>query len=266
MDKDEIYSLIIKANSQQTEDIKRGVGKEIDKCMKYFKQENEKLWEELNYLKNRCQTLERKVKKNNLIVFGLKPDQENFIKDIIAKINSMLEVNIVEADLNNIYSVGKSAAPPIILEFVSFLKKLQVLKEVKKLKGTGISISNDLSKEDREEQKVLSSHLKTAKEQYPNAKIRGHKLIIGENIYTAKDLLELERSSEKDTDYQSNEEDSSSTETPGIGSGQQDSETENRKSVDNEKERKRKRRKITYRPNAPATTTGANRTLRSQKK
>lgn len=235
--------------------------------MRELFEENEKLRKEINYPKNRCQTLERKVKKNNLVIFGLKPDLKNFTKDTLAKINSMLEVDIVEEDLNNIYSIGKSVSPPIVLELVSFLKKVHILKQVKKLKGTGISISNDLSKEDREEQKILSSHLKTAKEQYPNAKIRGHKLIIGKNIYTAEDLLELEKSCEKNIDQQSsNEGDSSSTETPEIESEQQHRKSGGKRSFISEQDRKRNRRKVTYRPNAPSATTGGNRTLRSQNK
>lgn len=60
-----------------------------------------------------------------------------------------------------------------------------------------ISIANDLSKEDREEQKIRSSHLKTAKNQFADANIRGHKLIISENIYAAKDLLVLQKLRER---------------------------------------------------------------------
>lgn len=267
MEKDEIYQLIIKANAQQTGEIKKGIQEEVDKCVHYFKEENEKLREEINHLKNRYQTLERKVRKNNLIIFGLKSDQKNFIKDTLAKINSVLGADIVEGDLNNIYSIGKSTSPPIVLEFVSFLKKASILKQASKFKGTGISISNDLSKEDREEQKILSSHLKTAKEQYPNAKIRRNKLIIGKDTYTVEQLLELEKTSEKNIDHQSsNEEDSSSTETPEVETEQQNRKSGSKKSFISEKDRKRKRSKITYRPSATSATTGANRNLRSQNK
>lgn len=70
----------------------------------------------MNYLKDRCQTLERKKMKNNLIIFELKPVLDNFTKDTLVTINYMIQVEIVECDLNNIYLIGKSVSRPIVLD------------------------------------------------------------------------------------------------------------------------------------------------------
>ncbi|KAG5875525.1 hypothetical protein JTB14_033891 [Gonioctena quinquepunctata] len=122
----------------------------------------------------------------------LEIDRDNLVEDTLTKINSFLRVKIIEADLNNIYTIGKSENLPFVLEFVSFLDKFLIFKNTKKLKGTGVSISNDLSKEDREDQKVLLNHLttKSTRQEDPNAKIQGFELVVGENKYTAGDLIE----------------------------------------------------------------------------
>lgn len=54
----------------------------------------------------------KESKEKHLKIFGLKPDLKNLAKDTSAKINSMLEVNIVKGDFNNINSIGKSVSPP----------------------------------------------------------------------------------------------------------------------------------------------------------
>ncbi|CAH1113533.1 unnamed protein product [Psylliodes chrysocephalus] len=82
----------------------------------------------------------------------------------------------------------------LILEFISFLKKQEIYKNIKKLKGTGVAIANDASYEDRTKQRILVHHLKEAKIQNLSARIKGFSLEIEDKLYTVEDLKELEES------------------------------------------------------------------------
>ncbi|KAG5888839.1 hypothetical protein JTB14_019104 [Gonioctena quinquepunctata] len=56
-----------------------------------------------------------------------------------------------------IYKLGKDRKSPIIVEFVSYLKKLDFFLNKEKLikpKDIRIAIANDICKEDQEEQKI----------------------------------------------------------------------------------------------------------------
>lgn len=56
------------------ENIKIGIRNKKDKFVNYFKEENENVRKEINNFKNGPQRMERKMKKNNLIIFELKPE------------------------------------------------------------------------------------------------------------------------------------------------------------------------------------------------
>jgi predicted RNA-binding protein YlxR (DUF448 family) len=61
---------------------------------------------------------------------------------------------------------------PILVRIRSFEEKLTVLKKGKLLSGSGLYISEDLSKEEREKRKVLVNEIKRARSQGKKAYIR----------------------------------------------------------------------------------------------
>ncbi|CAG9763442.1 unnamed protein product [Ceutorhynchus assimilis] len=142
--------------------------------------------------------LERKVRRNNIILYGLKKQNgdRNLVKDSITKINELLSTNFKVSDINNIYRLGKA---PVLIEFLSFLKKSEIFNNPDKLRGlkdTGCAISNDLCEEDRRELNILRKYLKRAKEENKSARIKGLKLEIENKTYTAKELEQLDSASD----------------------------------------------------------------------
>lgn len=71
---------------------------------------------------------------------------------------------------------------------MSFLKKCEVLHNLKRLKGTNVFIVHDLCKEDREEQKILRAHLKSARSKNLLASIKGSTLFVNGEAYTIDQL------------------------------------------------------------------------------
>lgn len=133
-------------------------------------------------------------------MFGLTVDGSDLVAQTLAKLNSLLDLTLTTGDINNIYKIGRGTNSPIVIEFVSFLKKAEVFKDTEKLKSlknTGVAVGNDLCREDREHQKILRKHLKRAKEAGQEAKIIGDKLKINSRVFT---ITELESGSESETD------------------------------------------------------------------
>lgn len=152
---------------------------------------------------------QRFKRKNNIIIFGLK-NGKDILKETLSEINRLLEIDIQEVDINNIYLIGKHKDKQgIVVEFISYLKKLSVFKNVNKLKGTRIVIQNDLCAFDRERRRTLVSYLKAAKSKHLPAKLQGNHLEINGKKYTVEELDQLwEARSEEDSECGENESES----------------------------------------------------------
>ena len=173
----------------QTEQIDNGMNRSLAKINnKLCKNE-----EQIDNVQKQCLFLERKVRKNNIIIFGLDIKDENLVEKVISSLNNLLDLKVTTSEINNVYKIGKNNKPPIVVEFVSFLKKKEIFnipEKLKSLKGTNVSISNDLCQEDRQNNKVLLKHLKIARSENKEAKIKGNKIEISNILYTAKELEE----------------------------------------------------------------------------
>lgn len=208
--KNQLFELITQANEIQSRKLTEEIKNDIIITLEGFSKKIDETIEQNLLLQKKCASLERKIRKNNIIIFGLVPQKETLLSDTLGSLNQFLELTLSKSDINNIYTIGNSDKPPIVIEFLSFLTKSEIFKNIQKLRGTGVSITNDLSVEDRKEQKILYSHLKTARQQNLQAKISGNRLIIDSNPYTAEQLQHLEAISE----INSTEQSSDTVETP----------------------------------------------------
>lgn len=75
---------------------------------------------------------------------------------LIQKANDDQTIKLSNA--SDIYPIGNNKNSPVIIEFISFLKKQSLFSNINKLKEAGITIANDLCLEDREERKQLRYH------------------------------------------------------------------------------------------------------------
>lgn len=193
----ELYALLLKANREQTVDIKNEIRVNISELTKQLEVTNKRV----ELLEKKCLTFERQSRKNNIILFGLESQNtDNLVEYTINKLNQLFGVNILIGDINNIYKIGKKSNPPVVIQFTSFLKKAQLFKDPEKLralKDTNISIANDLCKQDREDLKILRKHLKAARAEGCGARIRGNRLEIDNTLYTVSDLEDSETETEE---------------------------------------------------------------------
>lgn len=168
----------------------------------------ETLEKENQVQKERISLLEKKIRRNNIAIFGSDSQENNLLSCTIKTLNDLLNVNLNESEISNVYQPKTQGKAPIILEFTRYITKLKIFKAIKpnlaKLKESGIWIAHDLSKEEREIQTFLRKHLKEAKIQNKTAKIIGNNLIIDGTKYTYESLktreLDADQTDESDLD------------------------------------------------------------------
>lgn len=170
------------------------IKEEFDTALLEFKNKITNLEDQNNKLKNRILHLERKTRKNNIVIFGISETEINLWEAVIRLFKNILQIEILESDINDIYRVGKQkdSQKTIVVEFVSFQKKLLVLKNTKKLKGNNIYIAKDQCWEDQETNKILLKHKNEARKKGATAYIKGQALIVNNETYTLNQLEENE--------------------------------------------------------------------------
>ncbi|CAG9814759.1 unnamed protein product [Phaedon cochleariae] len=189
---DELKAFIAQQNqilkdslTTQINDLKELVSKSAGKV--------KQLEQEIEYLKTENKKLERDSKANNILVFNSDYRGGNLLNYTLELLNTNLDLNLTDADVDNIYTIGNSEEnKPIVLKFVRFITKLEVLKNSRKLKGKNLSIVEDLSKEERSERKILVNHLREARRNNKKAHIFRNKLYIDSKGFTYSELLELQ--------------------------------------------------------------------------
>lgn len=170
-------------------DIYRGKVEELEVKVTELETENTVLQERIKYL-------EESAKKNQVIVFGLQEDTEELLEEkILNLLTNTLAIEIHLETIDNLYRIGKKgkgSVRPVIIRFVRFLEKQVVLKNAHKLRGTGISICNDLTLQQQKDHKILYKYYKTAKDKGFSAKITGNRLVVNEETFNVKDLREVD--------------------------------------------------------------------------
>lgn len=185
----ELYSKLVAHTNQQTKLIKDEIHESVNEISNKVVGIQRKLQE----TNDRCLHFERVIRKNNVMIFGLNTNPDDgFLQKTLDTLNQYLETDILASDINNIRRIGKGQKQPVILEFISYLKKVSLFKNVGNLKGTGIGIAHDLCKEDREKNKILVKYLRKARSESSKANIKGDKLYIEGKPYTADELQNAE--------------------------------------------------------------------------
>lgn len=179
---------------ENREEIKKEIIKENKKILSKL-EENSKRIDELEdkyrALELRCIQLERNHRKNNVVIYGLEAPEKNVLNFVIDKLNVLLGIQLHISQVNNIFHLKGQKPYPIKVELNSYVTKQVIFENCKKLKNTKIFIVHDLCKEDREDNKILRTHLKAARAKNQLARIKGKTLIVGEDTYTLQQLKEF---------------------------------------------------------------------------
>nr|CAI5834453.1 unnamed protein product [Callosobruchus analis] len=187
--KNELTTKIVQENQK--------VLQKIDKCS----QRIDKLEKRCQNIENKCTNLDRLLRKNNIILTGISPPKkrDELLPFVLELLNTKLDLKYSEHDINNVSKFKINEKWIVKVEFSTFINKGKAMKNVKKLKGSGIYIDDDLNQHDRQIRKQLYQHLKEARAKNMFAKIRGNKLQINDDFYTLEEL-EVTDAAEKSDD------------------------------------------------------------------
>lgn len=204
---EELFSRLLTVIETQAQKTFQDITKEIKDENKKLLEKLERQVTEINNLKQanqeieeRCVHLERSLRKNNILVFGLPatPDNTEIFDFASSRIEELLGVTVHRSEINNIYRLNSAKGTPIKIEFVSYLNKTHILKNCHKLKNSKIFIAHDLCFEDRQNLKILQEHLKQARAKNHTAVIRGNFLVVDGKRINVHDLTENSLHSEND--------------------------------------------------------------------
>lgn len=183
----------IKLIKQDLQEIKKGLSNSESIITDRIDNISRRIEQHENTVTERIEQIEKKQKKNNVVIFGLETNNYSvpeLVKLVLSLFKERLNISVDERDLNNVYALGRSHKKPIAVEFISFLKKIEILKSTNKLKGSSIYINNDQTKTEQRINKILRKQLKLAKTVDPKAYIRGAKLHSGGEVYCVDDFPE----------------------------------------------------------------------------
>lgn len=171
------------------ESITNSIMEKMDEKIKPIIAENKDLKIKLTNLEKEIEYLKRDKKQNNIIIFGLKEEEEStsgLIQEAKKIFNNDLNINIGDFEINNIYRIGKKSPDgkprPVLFSFVNSWKKNELMKVRKNLKD--IYITEDYSKEVLEKRKMLQTKLKEERMKGNFAYLKYDKLVVKENNAT----------------------------------------------------------------------------------
>lgn len=110
------------------------------------------LQEDSHVLRKQIDDQEQSMRSMNVRIHGLKiPDGQNINKCVIEMFKNRLEVNVKKEEMEKCYLVSSKInpdkTPSVLIRFCSESSRMSVLKKRKLLKDSGISITEDLTKQ-----------------------------------------------------------------------------------------------------------------------
>lgn len=140
---------------------------------------------------------DRELRKNNVVMFGIKEpvneNREQLKETIQSVLKDKMKVIIALTEINDFLRMGRREPKknrPILVKFVTYWKKMEVMAQRSNLKGTDIFIENDLCKEDEDKKKALISIMKDLRQKGEHAVLRGEMLYVRVNgiVYKHQDI------------------------------------------------------------------------------
>lgn len=156
------------------------------------KQKVANLEEKYERLEGKYVYLDRQLRRNNIVVFGLACQKSKDLKlQIAEKLSGLLQINLNISDIVSAHYFGAGRETPVRVKFATAEAKKEIFANIRRLKGAKISINDDLGPEDQRERKILVQNLKEARAKNLRARIRGNKLEVDGELFNVKQLGEF---------------------------------------------------------------------------
>ncbi|CAH1994307.1 unnamed protein product [Acanthoscelides obtectus] len=177
---------LIKEGNQQLKGQINSLNETVNEAKKDINNINNKyrdIEKENSLLKSKNINLENKLKKYNLVIYGVKESDKRPMEDTLSTIEEKLEFQIFPSAVRDCFRIGKklsdsdNRARPLVVEFVNYNVKQKVLEKARKL-----------PKEEYAKRKLLHQHLKKARQASNSAFIKNNILYVNGKAFTWEKL------------------------------------------------------------------------------
>lgn len=165
-----------------------------------LKEENEKLKQTIKQQDERIESIEREIRKKNVIIKGVedkedeKPEErEEKVKGIFERMGMgrMRDEEMTEIRRIGAFSTGKKR--PLLVKFKTWDKKMEMYSHTKNLKGSEVWIDEDYTKAVQERRKYLIPIMKEARQKGQRAILKHDKLIVNGEKYGCEDFGNMDK-------------------------------------------------------------------------
>ncbi|KAL5273858.1 hypothetical protein ACFFRR_000552 [Megaselia abdita] len=156
--------------------------------------------------------LERNAKKNNMLMYKL-AENESSQDELYAEVLKTLKIvdsNFVMTDFDFMFRLGKRVegkTRPILIRFISQMKKEIVIKNKKKLAEKNVDVGDDIPKEIRERRKTAISLVNLLKEKGYNSFLKGDKILVNGNVVSTEEASKMVSGAEDDVETDADDQD-----------------------------------------------------------
>ncbi|CAB3219823.1 unnamed protein product [Arctia plantaginis] len=172
----------------QTTTITNNLLQKLEEKLQPIIEENKNLKVKIEVLENKLNKLENEKKKNNVLLFRLQETEKSSL-DLLKTVKEIMknDLNLIvnDSDIQSIYRIGKKnkeKTRPLLISFTNYWKKIEILKNKKRLKD--VYIVEDYPKAVLEKRKLLQEQLKEERANGKFAYIKYDRLIVKEGNAT----------------------------------------------------------------------------------
>jgi hypothetical protein len=160
-----------------------------------LRKENEEL---RKHLMEQSRFIDSINRRNNLVFYGIEDQKEEsnevLRKSVLDVCNGVMKVALTEAEVNYVRRMGPATAKkrPIILSCISHNKKMELLTNGRKLKGTRIFVAQDTDRETRDRRKSMMRVRNALQSEGRDVKLRDDGLVVDGKFVQYKHLMNEE--------------------------------------------------------------------------
>ena len=173
--------------------VKTEIAKLSEECKQRYVEQKKEIDDLKAKMQKQNKVIDSIARANNLVFFGVTLENENVTaleNKVVDICKNMIKVPLELSDLNKVIRIGKKGAinNPILVSFLSNIKRFQILKNSSNLKASGITVSADLSKEEREQRKFLSQCSRQLKEKSHACIMKRNGLVVNGKFWSIEQL------------------------------------------------------------------------------
>ncbi|XP_073965494.1 uncharacterized protein [Choristoneura fumiferana] len=175
---------ILENGEKVTETVTQNINSILEDKFKIWDEKYENFKEKLENQENRIYSLEKQVRKNNIVFFGIEETETSYqiLENIIINfVKKYFSLDLDHRDIKEVKRLGRKGekSRPIIATFTTLGIKIKIFKQRREaLRETTYYIAEDYPKHILEKRKELQVQAKLEREKGNIAKIKYDKLVI----------------------------------------------------------------------------------------